>query len=154
MADTRSSLGINLIASLLVYAIVGLPFLAFIQPLVALPQIDNFKWGTREAEDSPFSTGRLIDSTGDNSKGSCEYTNITERNQKSYSGLRQKEKFLFLAMVYILNGAVLFGIGFLAGGDSILAIFSCLFVAAQILQATFGVIRNVHLNRQQKTNVL
>ena len=124
-----------------------MPFLAFIQPLVAFPQIDNFKWGTRETEYSLSSTGHMVDSAAEDK--------IAERNQKDYSSrLRQKEKFLFLTMVYILNGAVLFGIGFLAGGDSILAIFSCLFIAAQILQATFGVIRNVHLNRQQKTYVL
>lgn len=136
MADSRSpSFGINLIASLLVYAIVGLPFLAFIQPLVALPQIDNFKWGTREVSRR------------------SSHLDSSLYQQQDYSGLRRKEKFMFLAMVYILNGGVFFGIGFLAGGDFILAVFSCVFIAAQVLQATFGIIHNVRLSRQQKTFV-
>ena len=120
--SNSNSSGSQLFISLIVFLTVGLPFLAFIQPIVALSQIDNFQWGTRE-KDSSKSVLKL--------------------------GNTQREKVLFILLVYVLNSIVFFGIYCLRKSDWILVAFCVPFIAGQLFQLLFGIIRNVQLNRER-----
>lgn len=128
MAEHRSTFGLQLMISLLVYLIVGLPFLAFMQPIVALSQVDNFNWGTRETK----KTGGHGD---------------TQENQKK---ARLREKIVFVFLVFAVNGVVLFGIIESIGGRAMITTFCYTFIATQFIQVLFGMVRNVHLIRQSK----
>jgi len=50
ISDYRAGSGPPLFFSFVIYLTVGIPFFAFIQPVYAFAQIDNFTWGTREAK--------------------------------------------------------------------------------------------------------
>lgn len=127
MSEHRSTFGPQLMVSLLVYLIIGLPFLAFMQPIVALSQVDNFNWGTRETTQK----------TGETSK-------VGEMRA------RRCEKIIFIFVVFALNAAVLFGVIESIGGKAMITTFCYVFLATQFLQVGFGMVRNILLIRQSK----
>lgn len=128
MSEHRSTFGLQLMISLVVYLIIGLPFLAFMQPIVALSQIDNFNWGTREE-------GKKIDG---------------ESTKEEQIKARRGEKIACIVGLFALNAFILFGVIDTIGGATMIKGFFYVFITTQFLQVFFGMIRNIHLLHKSK----
>lgn len=125
-AEHLSIFGLQMVLSCIVYFVLGLPFLAFIQPLIAFSQIDNFNWGTRDNVES-----------------------IEPTSAKNHAGSRYKEKCAFIVIVYTINGSVFLGMELL-NSELMLKFFSYAFIGALLLQVLFATIHNINLRRKSQ----
>ena len=135
MAEHRSTFGLQLMISLPVYVAIGLPFLAFMQPIIGLSQADNFEWGIDD----------------DNGKNKCD-NNFEATSKADQIGPRRREKLVLLLFVIALNAAVFLIFGSI-GARSTVTTICYVFLFIQCVQTLFGVVRNINLKCQSKIPV-
>ena len=126
MSEYRSEFGPGLVISLVVFILIGLPFLGFIQPLFAISQLDNFNWGTRSVSQSTQSLTSAANNLSNH----------------------RKEKYRTWAFIYVLN----IGVSVLAtiGGDLIGIVLGWCFITAILVQLAMALIHNIVIARMTR----